>query len=165
MSERVPMEALQPPLTLDEYQAGATQTAIYPGQGSFQGLTYAVLGLNGEAGETGEQVKKTWRDEGFDLQARMLEAADEVDRSLKQGNVAYQDILEHLRTAIADAFQQPLTEERRGKLLKELGDTLWYAAQLATELGVSLGDVAQQNLDKLAARKLADKIHGEGSDR
>lgn len=38
------------------------------------------------------------------------------------------------------------------KLLKELGDVLWYAASLADELGVRLADVAQANIDKLKAR-------------
>lgn len=40
----------------------------------------------------------------------------------------------------------------KAKLLKELGDVLWYAASLADELGVRLADVAQANIDKLKAR-------------
>lgn len=35
---------------------------------------------------------------------------------------------------------------------KELGDVLWYAAVLAHEVGLDLGDIAQQNLEKLQAR-------------
>ena len=40
----------------------------------------------------------------------------------------------------------------REKLIEELGDTLWYAAQLATGLDISLDDVAQHNVDKLMKR-------------
>lgn len=38
------------------------------------------------------------------------------------------------------------------KLAKELGDVLWYVAGLAHVLGVSLSDVAAQNLRKLERR-------------
>lgn len=40
----------------------------------------------------------------------------------------------------------------REKLIDELGDVLWYAAELATGLGIPLNDVAQHNVDKLKAR-------------
>ena len=38
------------------------------------------------------------------------------------------------------------------KLTRELGDVLWYVAELSTALGVKLSIVAQRNLEKLAAR-------------
>ena len=47
----------------------------------------------------------------------------------------------------------------------ELGDTLWYIAVLASELGTNLDLVATSNLDKLAARAEADTIKGSGDDR
>jgi len=43
----------------------------------------------------------------------------------------------------------PLDE---AKLVKELGDVLWYIATLADELGVSLSEVAERNVAKLKER-------------
>ena len=47
----------------------------------------------------------------------------------------------------------------------ELGDVLWYVAQLASELGLDLDGVAQANLDKLASRSARNVIAGSGDDR
>jgi NTP pyrophosphatase (non-canonical NTP hydrolase) len=47
----------------------------------------------------------------------------------------------------------------------ELGDVLWYIAQLATLLDVSLDDVAEDNLDKLLDRQDRDVLHGDGDER
>ena len=48
--------------TLSGYQRAAQTTAIYPGKGTFLGLVYTSLKLNGEAGEVAEKVGKIMRD-------------------------------------------------------------------------------------------------------
>lgn len=58
-----------------------------------------------------------------------------------------------------------LTKKRIGQIKKELGDLLWYIAQTATELDVSLDEVAKENLKKLFSRKKRGKIKGDGDDR
>lgn len=47
-------------MEMNEYQTKATSTAIYPQRG-FNPI-YPVLGLNGEAGEVAEIIKKVIRD-------------------------------------------------------------------------------------------------------
>ena len=47
-------------------------------------------------------------------------------------------------------------------LQKEAGDILWQLSGLCTVMGWSLEDIAQQNLDKLAARKAVGTIDGNG---
>ena len=58
-----------------------------------------------------------------------------------------------------------IDDDVRADLRKELGDVLWYVAQLCTELGLSMSDVAQGNIDKLASRMERGKISGDGDDR
>ncbi len=58
-----------------------------------------------------------------------------------------------------------LSDEKRAAIAAELGDLMWYVAQTASELGVSLGDVAQANLDKLAGRKERGTLQGSGDSR
>jgi NTP pyrophosphatase (non-canonical NTP hydrolase) len=58
-----------------------------------------------------------------------------------------------------------LTEERRAAIAAELGDVLWYAAQLATEAGLDLEDIAAANLEKLLSRQRRAVLHGSGDDR
>jgi NTP pyrophosphatase (non-canonical NTP hydrolase) len=58
-----------------------------------------------------------------------------------------------------------LSEERRQALSKELGDVLWYLAQLATEADLDLGEIADANLAKLLSRQQRGRLTGSGDDR
>jgi NTP pyrophosphatase (non-canonical NTP hydrolase) len=58
-----------------------------------------------------------------------------------------------------------ISDEDRQEMKKELGDVLWYVAQIATELKIDLEDVAQTNLEKLLSRLERNKIGGSGDNR
>jgi len=58
-----------------------------------------------------------------------------------------------------------ITDAMRLELEKELGDVLWNLSQLATELCLSLDEVAINNLRKLKSRKNRNKLHGSGNHR
>jgi NTP pyrophosphatase (non-canonical NTP hydrolase) len=106
-------------MDFDEYQKRALRTALGPATNHDTGIAYCTLGLNGEAGEVAEKVKKHIRD----------------------GN--------------------PLGFET----IQELGDVLWYTAVLAENLGYSLSEVAEANLEKLGDRAKRDMIRGSGDAR
>ena len=48
-------------MTVNEYQEAALATAVYPKQ--FR-VIYPALGMNGEAGEVADKIKKVIRDTG-----------------------------------------------------------------------------------------------------
>lgn len=74
------------------------------------------------------------------------------------------EVAEHAKKTIRDNGGRVSTE-RRAALAKELGDVLWYLAQLATELDLDLDEIAQANLDKLLSRQRRGVLSGDGDDR
>lgn len=57
------------------------------------------------------------------------------------------------------------SDETRDALKAELGDVLWYIAQVATELNLTLDDIAESNIAKLYDRLERGKIQGDGDYR
>lgn len=53
----------------------------------------------------------------------------------------------------------------RHEVAKELGDVLWYLANLSNDIGYSLKEIANMNVDKLRSRKERDVIKGSGDNR
>ncbi len=123
--------------SMSDYQNAATKSAVYPGRGTTLGLAYVALKLNGEAGELAEHVGKALRDD---------------------------DLMVMLGTTAVDLTEE-LTEDRRGLIIKELGDILWYVSAAANELDMTLGDVARENLLKLHDRQNRGVLQGSGDDR
>lgn len=58
-----------------------------------------------------------------------------------------------------------IDNDTRTALKGELGDVLWYLTQICTNLDLSLEDVMQANIDKLASRQARGKIGGSGDNR
>jgi NTP pyrophosphatase (non-canonical NTP hydrolase) len=74
------------------------------------------------------------------------------------------EVAEHAKKAIRDDGGT-VSDERRAAMAKELGDVLWYVAQLASELGLDLDEIAGQNLEKLFSRQQRGVLSGSGDDR
>jgi len=115
-------------MTLDEYQAEATDLAFYS-----TSIVYPTLGLAGEAGEVAEKIKKLMRDNDINFDAD-------------------------------DASEQIGYMEKRNIAL-EVGDIIWYCANLLNDIDYSLEEVAQMNLDKLKDRRERNVMSGSGDHR
>lgn len=57
------------------------------------------------------------------------------------------------------------TEEERLAALKELGDVLWYVAEVSLYLNMPMSELAKMNLEKLASRKKRGTLMGTGDER
>lgn len=125
----------------DFYQRTATKSAVYPGRGTFLGVMYCALKLNGEAGELAEHVGKALRD-------------DDMVESLENG----------LQCDLFEIKDKP-APERHALIVKEIGDCLWYLSAICNELGITLSDAAIANIAKLVDRSERDALQGSGDER
>lgn len=74
------------------------------------------------------------------------------------------EVAEKIKKVIRDN-KNILSPEVRATVAKELGDVLWYVAQVATELQLDMEIIAVDNLRKLFDRQARDQLHGEGDER
>lgn len=58
-----------------------------------------------------------------------------------------------------------VTPAKLEEIKKELGDVLWYIANLAADFGINLDEVAMLNLDKLFSRQKRGTLKGSGDNR
>lgn len=124
--------------TFDSYADEAGLTAIYPeaGSGSFDAITYVILGLAGEAGEIANKWKKALRD---------------IPKEYRDSD-AYVLTIRQIKSAILDEIGDVLWYASRA--VDEIGGS-----------GTSLGEVAADNISKLNDRKSRNVIGGNGDDR
>ena len=74
------------------------------------------------------------------------------------------EIAEKIKKVLRDK-NGVIDEETRKEISKELGDVLWYLSQLATEVELSLEEIAALNISKLQSRKDRGQLHGTGDNR
>ena len=74
------------------------------------------------------------------------------------------EVAEKIKKVIRDK-NGVIDETTRAEIAKELGDVLWYLTQIGSELGLSLEDIASQNIKKLFSRKDRGVLNGNGDNR
>lgn len=74
------------------------------------------------------------------------------------------EVAEKIKKVLRDN-EGVVSEEKKAEITKELGDVLWYLANLSKELEISLEEVAQKNIEKLKSRQERNELHGSGDNR
>ena len=120
-------------MELNEYQDKAMTTCM----DSCDNFSYMFINLVGEVGEFASKVAKSIRKRDAWIGNRY-----ETNKLWITASKDYSEATKELQ--------------------KEAGDCLWQLSGLCKVMGWSLEDVAQMNLDKLAARKAAGTIDGNG---
>ena len=115
-------------MTLEAYQDKAAEYIFYKGA-----LLYPTLGLNGEAGEFTELVKRLHRDDEMNF--------------------------------LTEDFPDQLEPDIAFKMARELGDVRFYLAACAGDIGYSLDEIAELNIEKLTDRKERGTLSGSGDFR
>lgn len=58
-----------------------------------------------------------------------------------------------------------IKDENVSAIKKEIGDVLWYCANLASEFGLTLEEIVIANIEKLQSRKDRGVLQGSGDNR
>jgi len=74
------------------------------------------------------------------------------------------EVAEKVKKAYRDENGE-ISEQMLEELKKEIGDVLWYVATLADFLDMSLEEIGQINIDKLASRSKRGRLKGSGDNR
>jgi NTP pyrophosphatase (non-canonical NTP hydrolase) len=79
------------------------------------------------------------------------------------------EVAEKIKKIIRDGSETPdlrnLPPEETREIVKELGDVLWYIANLGYDLGYTLEEIAEMNLRKLSDRADRKVLSGSGDNR
>ncbi|KKP29242.1 MAG: putative MazG family pyrophosphatase [Parcubacteria group bacterium GW2011_GWA2_31_28] len=74
------------------------------------------------------------------------------------------EVAEKIKKVIRDN-KGVISDEKKQEIKKELGDVLWYVSQIASEINLSLDDIADENIKKLYSRLERNKLSGNGDNR
>lgn len=126
-------------LTLNEYQEKAMSTCMPESYNLF----YMLANLVGEVGEFASKAAKHMRKGKLHITTTQRD---------EEGKILHTQMWN-------------VSDEERHLMLSEIGDILRQTAGLAKVMGVTLEEVAEENLAKLASRKQRNVIAGDGDQR
>lgn len=75
------------------------------------------------------------------------------------------ELCNKVKKLFRDGNDGKLSIEKLDGVCAELGDVLWYLSDICSQLGVSLDEIAELNLNKLHNRVLRGVLSGDGDNR
>ena len=126
-------------MNFNDYQKKASEVAIYP--------SCIVVGSSGEH-RVADYIYPA-----LGLVDEAGEVAGKIKKIIRDKHGSILDVKLNIDTEVQDM------------VTKELGDVLWYIAELAGKFNVSLEDVAKTNIEKLTSRQKRGKLGGSGDNR
>lgn len=75
------------------------------------------------------------------------------------------EVADKVKKVIRDKDKNFNDQETRLNLAMEVGDCLWYLANIAKSLGFTLYEIAFLNIDKINRRKKNGTLQGSGDNR
>jgi len=141
--------------TANDYQAFAT--------------THSITKLDEEFGEAIEKLEAM----SFDVTGQPLDPV--FRRALRSVQLSFYalgvggesgEVLDKVKKGMRGDYDiAVMPEENRRAIGLELGDALWYIANEAHQLGYTLTEIMQMNVDKLEDRRARGVSRGDGDNR
>lgn len=100
-----------------------------------------------------------------DLVGEFCEFASKAGKHMRKGKLHITTMQRDEEGKILHTQMWNISDEERHLMLSEIGDILWQTAGFAKVMGVTLEEVAEENLAKLASRKQRNVIAGDGDER
>ena len=108
--------------TFADYKNAIDPTIVYPQRTKIEALQYLALGLNGEAGEVAEQIKKAMRNDAGELTVeRLVLLKKEIGDVLWYLTRLADELDSNLAEIATDNVEKLLTRRRQGNLRHENG--------------------------------------------
>jgi NTP pyrophosphatase (non-canonical NTP hydrolase) len=106
--------------TFADYKIAIDPTVIYPQATKIEALQYLALGLNGEAGEVAEQIKKAMRNDGGALSVeRLVLLKKEIGDVLWYLTRLADELETNLAEIATENVEKLLARKEQGKLRHE----------------------------------------------
>lgn len=100
------------------------------------------------------------------LTTKVVHPDPQMDKTIMAMGIAGEagEVLEKWKKIVAYK-KGKITKAELEELKKELGDVVWYVAVMSAGLGLTLEEVMQLNVSKLASRKQRGVLKGQGDNR